>query len=98
MVGPGTGIAAFRSFIQHFSNSDRPLYLFFGCRSSDTDFYYQDEWPKISNLKVFTAFSREQESKRYVQHVIKENVEVLKPLILEQNAYIYVSGRAKFMP
>ena len=98
MVGPGTGIAAFRSFIHHFSASDRPLFLFFGCRSATADFYYQAEWFNIPNLHVFTAFSRDQESKRYVQHVIKEEADLLKPLILEQNAYIYVSGRAKFMP
>jgi sulfite reductase alpha subunit-like flavoprotein len=49
-------------------------------------------------LKVFTAFSRAQESKQYVQHIIKENSALLSDLILAQNARIYVSGRAKLMP
>ena len=52
----------------------------------------------MPNLKVFTAFSRAQESKQYVQHIIKENSALISDLILAQNAHVYVSGRAKLMP
>jgi len=59
MVGPGTGVAAFRSFIQRLGNSDRTIVLIFGCRNKESDFYYQAEWKKYSNLKVIVAFSRD---------------------------------------
>lgn len=97
MVGPGTGIAAFRSFIHTFAGSATPMHLVFGCRSETTDYYFKDEWATIDNLKVLTAFSRAGDSKVYVQHVIKENA-YLAELIVAQNAIVYVSGRAKFMP
>ena len=69
MVGPGTGVAAFRAFIQHLGVKDitgtsvktRPqLVLIFGCRSKESDFYYSEEWKQYKNLKVITAFSRDQ--------------------------------------
>ena len=71
MVGPGTGIAAFRSFIQYctLTNPNRKLVLIFGCRSECKDFYYADEWKEMKgSLKVITAFSRDTEdgSKMYV--------------------------------
>ena len=75
MVGPGTGVAAFRSFIQTLSRTDiKPqMVLVFGCRSANSDYYYKDEWSTIDNLKVMAAFSRDNAdgSKQYVQHVIK---------------------------
>lgn len=97
MVGPGTGIAAFRSFIHSLAGSATQMVLVFGCRSETSDYYYKDEWAGIENLQVLTAFSRAGDSKVYVQHVIKENAH-LAELIVAQNANIYVSGRAKFMP
>lgn len=70
MVGPGTGIAVFRSYIQHYKG---PMVLLFGCRDRQKDFYYSQEWPKHQNLTVITAFSREEgQDKQYVQHKIKE--------------------------
>lgn len=104
MVGPGTGVAAFRSFIHTLSTSDsKPqMVLIFGCRSETSDYYYKDEWASVDDLKVMAAFSRDNAdgSKQYVQHVIKleENGKYLAQLITQQNAYIYVSGRAKLMP
>ena len=70
MVGPGTGVAAFRSFIHTLASTDEQpqLVLIFGCRSEMSDYYYKDEWAQIKNLKVMAAFSRDQEdgSKQYV--------------------------------
>ena len=78
------------------------MVLIFGCRNEEKDYYYKDEWPKYANLKVITAFSRNSEDapKEYVQHKIKEeeNAIYISDLIVKQNANIYVSGRAKFMP
>jgi len=51
-------------------------------------------------LTVLTAFSRDKPdgSKTYVQHVIRDNSALLGPMIIEENAHIYVSGKAKNMP
>lgn len=43
-VGPGTGVAAFRSAIQKFKNSEHKIVLVFGCRSEEDDYYYAEEW------------------------------------------------------
>lgn len=72
--------------------------LIFGCRGKNKDNYYSSEWSKYSNLQVFTAFSREGESKEYVQHIIKQQSNLLADLIQNQNAFVYISGRAKLMP
>ena len=80
------------------------MVLLFGCRSQEDDFYYADEWDTMrsqgANLTVISAFSRENptEGKTYVQHKIREQGDLLADLILNQNAMVYVSGRAKFMP
>ena len=83
MVAPGTGIAAFVSFIQHFKGSKTPLYLIFGCRSQKSDFYYSETWSEYPNLTVLPAFSRDNEdgSKKYVQHVIKESGKLFLDLV-----------------
>jgi len=104
MVGPGTGMAPFRSIIQEelAKDSKRPLYLVFGNRNKANDFYFHQEWTKIQefheNFKIFTAFSRDQEDKYYVQHVIKDNKELFADLIVNQDGFIYIAGNAKQMP
>lgn len=70
-VGPGTGVAAFRSVIQRLKNSPKTVVLIFGCRSADDDFYYAQEWAECAKTMSFvliTAFSRAQplEGKMYV--------------------------------
>ena len=86
-VGPGTGVAAFRSVIQKFKNSPQKIVLIFGCRSEADDFYYAQEWKDCSKSMSFvlmTAFSREHplEGKVYVQHRIKQNSALLSELIV----------------
>ncbi|HEU0064604.1 MAG TPA: flavodoxin domain-containing protein, partial [Flavisolibacter sp.] len=74
MVGPGTGVAPFRSFVAHrdATGAEGRNWLFFGDQQFTTDFLYQSEWQTwlgtgvLSNLDV--AFSRDQEKKIYVQH------------------------------
>ncbi len=104
MVGPGTGVAPFRSFIRQevSQNSPRRILLIFGCRSSNKDFYFKDEWTRLaeknSNFKLLTAFSRDQEDKIYVQHVIKANQDLVGGYVFHDTAPFYIAGNAKQMP
>lgn len=103
MVGPGTGVAPFRSIINsrilHDSNSQN--ILFFGCRNEIADFYFKKEWFDLRDknfLRFFVAFSRDQEKKIYVQNKIEENFDLVADLILHRNATIFIAGNAKEMP
>jgi sulfite reductase (NADPH) flavoprotein alpha-component len=102
MIGPGTGIAPFRAFVEERveqgANGDN--WLFFGDRNFDSDFLYQLEWQrhlKQGNLKrLDVAFSRDQSKKIYVQDRIRENGAELHRW-LENGAAIFVCGDAKHM-
>ncbi len=102
MIGPGTGIAPFRSFIQERDNRDAEgkNWLFFGDRTFTQDFLYQVEWQKYLKSGLLThldvAFSRDQHEKVYVQHRILEKGEQVWHWI-EQGAYLYVCGDATRM-
>jgi sulfite reductase (NADPH) flavoprotein alpha-component len=102
MVGPGTGIAPFRAFLEHkVAGAGRwPMWLFFGDQRASQDFLYQDElfaWQKSGVLDRFdTAFSRDQAYKIYVQDRIRENSEELWRW-LDNGAYFYVCGDSKRM-
>jgi len=108
MVGPGTGVAPFRSFItdQIQPRSDpnvRPMRLYFGCRNSLKDFYFGDEWAQIQDkfpeVRVRAAFSREDpDTPCYVQHLIKADSEDVFKLIFDQKGSFFIAGRAKQMP
>ena len=102
MVGPGTGIAPFRAFMQQIEVSEKraPSWLFFGDRNFTTDFLYQTEWQQYLKEGVLTkadvAFSRDQTEKQYVQHRMLENGKELYDW-LENGAHFYVCGDAKKM-
>ncbi|XP_071455129.1 NADPH-dependent diflavin oxidoreductase 1 isoform X2 [Hetaerina americana] len=105
MVGPGTGVAPFRSFISEQVALEKAsadsLVLFFGCRNSSGDFLCGDEWDNLSGSKkltFFCAFSRDQPDKVYVQHLIKEQRNLLQNLMLERKGVFMVAGNAKSMP
>lgn len=75
--------------------------LFFGCRKRDADYFFQDEWAKMmgrTSLRVFTAFSRDQGRKIYVQDVIKEQADLVFRLIHKGGAIVYVCGSSGKMP
>lgn len=97
MVGPGTGIAPFRSFMaqRNFDAANGKSWLFFGECNFLKDFYYQTEWQDYLESDVLTkmdvAFSRDQKEKIYVQHKIKEQGEELFKW-LENGSYFYVCG------
>jgi NADPH-ferrihemoprotein reductase len=107
MVGPGTGVAPFRAFVQERAKLaqdgkevGRSL-LFFGCRKREQDFMYESEWEERKEalgdkFELITAFSREGPSKVYVQHRLKERAKEVNEL-LEQKAYFYVCGDASNM-
>ncbi|KAG1654611.1 NADPH-dependent diflavin oxidoreductase 1 [Nymphon striatum] len=102
MVGPGTGVAPFRSFIQErMVNNIGKNYLFFGCRNEKKDYFCADEWRKYAErglLTVFTAFSRDQDSKIYVQNRMLEHSSLIWKVINDEKGYFYIAGNAKQMP
>jgi cytochrome P450/NADPH-cytochrome P450 reductase len=101
MIGPGTGIAPFRGFLQEratLQTNGKQLgkaMLFFGCRNPDQDFLYQDELEAFEAqgvVKLYTAFSRvEGQAKCYVQDKIKQHSDDIWQLV-QQGAVIYVCG------
>ncbi|XP_064159149.1 NADPH--cytochrome P450 reductase-like isoform X1 [Anguilla rostrata] len=107
MIGPGTGIAPFMGFIQEqawLREQGREVgetILYYGCRHRDEDFLYQEELEEFEKAGVLTqvnvAFSRDQEQKVYVQHLLKKDQEHLWKLIDRENAHIYVCGDARNM-
>jgi len=102
MVGPGTGVAPFRAYLQHKqAGCGRwPMWLFFGDQRASQDFLYREDfenWVKDGVLnRLDTAFSRDQKEKIYVQQRIRENSAELWRW-LERGAYFYVCGDSKRM-
>jgi sulfite reductase (NADPH) flavoprotein alpha-component len=101
MVGPGTGIAPFRAFMQErlHHNATGRNWLFFGDRHAQTDYYYKEFWQELASrdfLKLSTAFSRDQEHKIYVQHLMQAHSKELFAW-LEMGAHFYVCGDATRM-
>jgi len=102
MVGPGTGVAPFRAFLQHrqASGAVGKNWLFFGEQRASTDFYYRDELETMQRQgclhRLDTAFSRDQADKIYVQHRMIENGALLWAW-LQDGAHFYVCGDATRM-
>jgi sulfite reductase (NADPH) flavoprotein alpha-component len=102
MIGPGTGIAPFRAFMQQreADEAQGKNWLFFGNPNYTQDFLYQVEWQRFVKDgvvdKVSLAFSRDQEEKVYVQHrLLEQGAEVYQ--WLQDGAHIYVCGDADHM-
>jgi sulfite reductase (NADPH) flavoprotein alpha-component len=101
LIGPGTGIAPFRAFLQERLATQAPglNWLFFGERNRATDFYYSDYWLELEahgRIRLDTAFSRDQAEKIYVQHKMLEQKKSLWSW-LQQGSYLYVCGDAQRM-
>lgn len=102
MVGPGTGIAPFRAFLQErqFRGAKGKNWLFFGDRNAATDFIYRDELEVMQKdgllNRLDLAFSRDQEEKIYVQDKMREHGAELFAW-LEQGGYFFVCGDAYHM-
>ncbi|XP_011312374.1 NADPH-dependent diflavin oxidoreductase 1 [Fopius arisanus] len=103
LVGPGTGIAPFRSILLEREATGvnlKDVLLFFGCRNQKKDFHCKQDFERLmknNNLRFFCAFSRDQEDKIYVQHLIREQGKVCWNLLLN-GGKIYLSGNSKNMP
>ncbi|KFH44019.1 NADPH--cytochrome P450 reductase-like protein [Hapsidospora chrysogenum ATCC 11550] len=107
MVGPGTGVAPFRGFLQERAKQARDgaevgrTLLFFGCRKPNEDYLYEKEWQEYKEalgdkFELITAFSRQGSKKVYVQHRLKEHGKEVSEL-LSQKAFFYVCGDAANM-
>lgn len=75
--------------------------LFFGCRRRDADYFFEEEWAKLSEempLQVITAFSRDQARKIYVQDLIKEHSAAVFRLLYQCKGIVYVCGSSGNMP
>lgn len=102
MIGPGTGIAPFRGFLQQrqASGASGRNWLLTGFRSHDQDFLYGDEllaWQQNGLLaRLDVAFSRDQASKVYVQHLLQQQAGAIYQW-LQEGAHLYVCGDARHM-
>jgi len=102
MVGPGTGVAPFRAFLQERGATNAPgrNWLFFGHQRSASDFFYEDEFKEMKASGLLTrlslAWSRDGDQKIYVQDRMREVGRDLWSWIAE-GAHIYVCGDAKRM-
>ncbi|KAK3035223.1 hypothetical protein RJ639_033857 [Escallonia herrerae] len=112
LVGPGTGCAPFRGFVEERALQSRsgltaPMLFFFGCRNEENDFLYREFWLShtqnggvLSEEKgggFFVAFSRDQPEKIYVQHKMREQSTRIWNL-LREGAAVYVAGSSNNMP
>lgn len=102
MIGPGTGVAPFRAFVQHrqAAGAAGENWLFFGARNRETDFLYQLEWQRFRRQgaldRISVAFSRDQVDKVYVQHRLREQGRDVHDW-LERGAHVYICGDGQRM-
>jgi sulfite reductase (NADPH) flavoprotein alpha-component len=102
MIGPGTGVAPFRAFVQEraAAGATGRNWLFFGNPHRRSDFLYQIEWQKAVERgelhRLDVAFSRDQDNKIYVQHRIREQAADLWAW-LQGGAHVYLCGDAEHM-
>jgi sulfite reductase (NADPH) flavoprotein alpha-component len=101
MIGPGTGVAPFRAFLQERRTvgATGRNWLFFGDQRRELDFLYEDElesYRRDGFLNLDVAFSRDQADKVYVQHRMRERASELWAW-LQDGAHVYVCGDAQRM-
>ncbi|POM75307.1 NADPH-dependent diflavin oxidoreductase [Phytophthora palmivora] len=110
LIGPGTGLASMRAMVQERrflrkqagNYKSGTTYLYFGCRHESKDFLYGDELRGLVTTgdltALYTAFSRDQDHKIYVQTRLAENKEAIFDFIMKSEGCIYIAGSAKRMP
>jgi len=107
MIGPGTGFAPFRGFLQErrwLKQEGKPIgdtILYFGCRKREEDYLYREELESYVSdgtlTKLYAAFSREQANKIYVTHLLKQNMAEVWDVIGNRNGHVYICGDARTM-
>jgi sulfite reductase alpha subunit-like flavoprotein len=109
-VGPGTGVAPIRAFLQqrdHLLTSKtskmeaKDNVCFFGCRNKEKDWLFSREWEEMkaaSKIDVHLATSRDQPSKIYVQDMIREQGEKVWDVLGKRSGYLYICGSSGKMP
>ena len=103
LIGSGTGIAAYRSFLQdrEASHAKGDIWLIFGERNSQSDFLYRDELLAYKKegliTRLDTAFSRDQKEKIYVQDKIREHATDIYDWLTNKGANIYICGNKRTM-
>ena len=111
MIGPGTGVAPMRALTQQriqWRNASPSQeippkdLLFFGCRNAESDYFFKDEWKALIDdsvtLEVFTAFSRDQRQKVYVQDLIRQQSALVYDAVANKGGIIYICGSSGKMP
>ena len=103
MIGPGTGVAPFRGFVQHreAQGATGRNWLFFGARHFASEFLYQLEWQAAREEgradRIDLAFSRDRTPRAYVQYKLREAGQASCIAWLEGGASVYVCGDADQM-
>lgn len=103
MVGPGTGVAPFRAFLQERKavGAKGKNWLFFGSQHEHCNYFYRDEFEELKRNGFLTrldcAWSRDQAGKSYVQHKMLENAGELWKWIEGEGGHFYVCGDARRM-
>ncbi|UZJ54203.1 hypothetical protein CBS101457_003523 [Exobasidium rhododendri] len=107
-IGPGTGVAPIRSFLQERLHllcgqgmKSQDNLCFFGCRNRGSDWLFADEWEQMArnnNINYRLAASRDQKDKIYVQHLIAEEEGKVWDILAHRSGYLYICGSAGKMP
>ena len=107
MIGPGTGLAPFRAFLQERQLQAAegkklgPAMLFFGCRHPDQDFFYRQELEALAAkglVELHVAFSRHGGEKTYVQDLLRKHRSRVWELIEAGGAYLCLRRRSRMEP
>lgn len=98
-LATGTGIAPIRALIRErlsYNITGRTV-LFFGNRSREMDYFFADEWATLlaDKLRVFTAFSRDQREKIYIQDVVRQQADVVAELVRDNAIFVVCGGSSK---
>jgi len=103
MVGPGTGVAPFRAYLQErkTNGAKGKNWLFFGSQHEKCDFAYGEEFEAFKKEGILTrldcAWSRDQPEKIYVQHRMRDNADEIWKWLDAEGAYFFVCGDARRM-
>ena len=103
MVGPGTGIAPFRAYLQERQavGAKGKNWLFFGSQHQHCNYFYKEEWDELKRDGILTRFdcawSRDQADKSYVQHKMLENEPEMWKWLEGEGAHFFVCGDARRM-